>query len=290
MFSDPIVIQGHTSHVTSLTFSPDSKTLISAGMDNLVHVWSTLTWEKLGTLAGHSNSVNAINLSSDGRQILTASTDRTVRLWDVASTRVIRQYDFKGHSAVLAPDDRLIAALDNPWLTLADLQTGKILERFKPFPKRTTALAFSPDSATLVIGGQGDDLLIYQLPELALGHSIRQAHQAYTLSAKFSPTPGLLVTVGYEKTLKFWETDRWTQLDELLLPNQGLQSLAFSSAGDRLAIASDHRITVVNVEKRAVVHQEDLAPKGVYCLAFSPDGRWLASGAADKRLRIWALE
>jgi WD40 repeat protein len=37
----------------------------------------------------------------------------------------------------------------------------------------------------------------------------------------------------------------------------------------------------------SIIQKIDLEPKGVYCLAFSPDGRYLACGAADKRVRVW---
>lgn len=290
MLTDPVEILAHTSHITSLTFSADSKVLLSAGMDNLVHYWSVGDWIKVKSLVGHANSVNAIQLSPNGRQVLTASTDRTVRLWDFETTEQIRQYDFKGHSALTSPDGQWIAALDNPWLTLAQWATGEIITRFKPFPKRTTALAFSPDGDTLILGGQGDDLLVFSMAEAKIQHTLLQAHAGFTLSAGFAPNGDLLVTTGYEQKLKFWDTADWSLLGELPLANQGLQALAFSPDGQTLAIASDHLVTLADLPRQEIFHQEALLPKGVYCLAFSPDGHWLASGAADKRLRIWALD
>ena len=50
-----------------------------------------------------------------------------------------------------------------------------------------------------------------------------------------------------------------------------------------------NKLTLVDVESKRIIHKENLPPKGIYCVAFSPDGRWLVTGAADKRLRIWEL-
>ncbi len=36
---------------------------------------------------------------------------------------------------------------------------------------------------------------------------------------------------------------------------------------------------------RLVGHEKD-----VYCVAFSPDGRWLYSGSVDKHIRAWSLD
>jgi len=38
------------------------------------------------------------------------------------------------------------------------------------------------------------------------------------------------------------------------------------------------------------VEQEiDAGAKALYGIEFSPDGKWLAVGAADKKIRVWEL-
>jgi len=46
---------------------------------------------------------------------------------------------------------------------------------------------------------------------------------------------------------------------------------------------------LISVEKGDLLDEVDLKVKGVYALTFSPDGRWLANAAADKKVRIWEL-
>ncbi|MCB2214276.1 WD40 repeat domain-containing protein [bacterium] len=289
MLDNPHVFKAHTSHITSLTFTPDSLKLISAGMDNLVHLWSVPDWKKVQTLEGHEKSVNSVSLLPKGNQLLTASSDRTARLWDLATGEQLQQFDQPAHTAHLSPDGRWMIDVDNPWLTVVNFDSGESLKRFKPFSKRTTAVAFSPDSTHLILGGQGDDLLIYNMPEMTLQKALQDAHERFVLSARFSPQGNLLATTGYEQRLKIWSPKDWTVLHEIPLENQGVQSLAFSPDGRTLAVASDHRVTLVDPDSGVVDQKVNLPPKGVYCLAFSPDGNWLACGAADKRIRVWAL-
>lgn len=289
MLKNSVEIMAHRNHITSIVFTPDSRYLLSAGMDNTVHYWTVGDWRLVNSLVGHENSVNSLSLTPNGQQILTASTDLTVRLWDFKTARQVHQFGFKGHTALLSGANNVIAALDNPWLSLADFNSGEVVKRVKPFPKRTTAYTFSPDGSKLALGGQGDDIIVHSVPELDKIKMVKKAHSEFVLSTRFSPSGKLLVSTGYEQQLRFWDTATWSLLSDLPLEHQGVQGLAFSNDGAILAITSDHLVTLVEVEARRIIHKEKITPKGVYCAAFSPDGRWLVVGAADKRLRIWDL-
>ena len=285
--SAPEVYKAHDSHIVDLAFTPDSCFLLSAGMDNLVHQWSAGDWSLAQTYAGHEKSVNSVWPTPGGDQFLTASSDRSVRLWALGSIEPLEKLPVKGSSAALSATGRFIAAVDNPWLTLMDFEGRSQIKRFKPFPKRTTAMSFHPEDLWLAVGGQGDDIQLFDLPGGELIHEISGAHQGYVLSLAFSPDGRLLASTGYEQKLKFWVTDGWQQAGEVILENQGVQALAFSPEGNLLAVTSDYRLTLVEPQSPNSIQKIELDPKGVYCAAFSPDGRWLACGSADKRLRIW---
>jgi WD40 repeat protein len=106
----------------ALVFSPDSKLLVSGGVDG-VRFWSLDQFSGDGKpvevyrFEGHVDTVHAMALSPDGKRLATGSEDRTIRLWDLS---------------LLPPDGR-----GTECLTL------------RGHAGRLTALAFSPDGRTL---------------------------------------------------------------------------------------------------------------------------------------------
>ncbi|MEB3830402.1 AAA-like domain-containing protein, partial [Phormidium sp. CCY1219] len=73
-------LEGHSDWVTSVSFSPDGKTLATASDDCTARVWD-LSGNELARLEGHSRSVLSVSFSPDGKTLATASGDRTARVW-----------------------------------------------------------------------------------------------------------------------------------------------------------------------------------------------------------------
>ena len=77
-------LEGHSYSVSCFTFSPDGRTLASAGSyDRTILLWKVQTGQLLHTLTGHENAVNCLAFSWDGQNLVSGSDDKTIKVWGV---------------------------------------------------------------------------------------------------------------------------------------------------------------------------------------------------------------
>ena len=77
-------LQGHTSAVTSVSYSPDGQTLVSGSWDGTIRLWDVVSGQEKATLQGHTNWVWSVSYSPDGQTLASGSEDGTILLWDMA--------------------------------------------------------------------------------------------------------------------------------------------------------------------------------------------------------------
>ena len=113
--TNQLVIQGYTSLVTSVAFSPDGRHIVSSSLDQTIRVWGAQTGGQVGyLLQGHTSSVNSVAFSPDGRHIVSGFWDRTIRVWDAQTGgqvgNPLQEHTSSVNSVAFSPDGRHIVS------------------------------------------------------------------------------------------------------------------------------------------------------------------------------------
>ena len=111
LWADFARLPGHTSDITTMTFSPDSRLLASGGRDGMTRLWDIATREQVAALRDDGR-VYAVAFSPDGRTIATDGLGSSAKLWDVASGEQIAAFGEHFHfqyTMAYSPDGTLLA-------------------------------------------------------------------------------------------------------------------------------------------------------------------------------------
>ena len=151
-------LKGHKSTVTTVAFSPDNRTLVSASYDDTLRFWDVDTGKEKKKIAEYGTFFRDVSLSADAQTLMSLGPGRnTIRLWN--SNTGQHEKNFIGHKkyvsdAALSPDGRRLASssfLKNS-IHLWDVNTGKH-SKLKGPRRHVTGVAFSRDGETLASWG-----------------------------------------------------------------------------------------------------------------------------------------
>ncbi len=80
----------HKGWTKALAISPDGKMLASAGVDEIVRLWSTTDGAPAGELSGHESPVHSLAFSPDGLALVSGDLKGIVKHWDLATRKLSR--------------------------------------------------------------------------------------------------------------------------------------------------------------------------------------------------------
>ena len=191
----------HRDSIFALAFTPDGKSLATAGYDRIIRVWTIggETSKPARELRDHSDTVYGLSFHPNGKLLASGSADRAVKVWN--------------------------------------LETGQRLYTLGDNTDWVYAVAWSPDGSRLAAGGVDKSLRVWKAD--AAGGTLEQstfAHAGPVVKLAFAGDGKTLATAGEDRLVKIWDAGTLREKATFAAQPDAILSLAVRPDGKQIAV------------------------------------------------------
>jgi WD40 repeat protein len=293
-----VVLAGQTAALGAIAFSPDGSTIATASNDGTAREYRASGSERTTVSGAVCSCGREVSWHGDSMRALVRADDKVLfQTWKIPSGRAGLDPSTRGTNeadlgVVLSPDGALMARWNDNTSTstveVLDTRSGRV--RFTLPAITVQGVAFTRDDHRLVVADRTGGLHVTTLASgrTVVGHGwTRNCLDDAGLAPAISDDGRRVavwsfcgqISIGRLATAR--PLRRYTQRGQL-------SGIAFDPTGGRIALSSwDGAATVLNVTTMRPVLELVGHTRGVNGVAYSPDGRYLATTSGDNTLRIW---
>lgn len=256
--------------------------------------------QPIAVLKGHTDPIYAVAVSPDGRIAATGSFDKTIKLWDLASRKEVSVLEGKnGHqnqllTVAFAPKGDLLASggSDNV-AKVWDLRVLKMSRLWQtafppgvknlPHPNLVDAVAFDKTGTFLATGCHDGILRIWDVAKSTAtktinAHTTPQPNPIYTIA--WSPDAKFIATGSFDKSIKIWDAASGNLVRQM---RPGTERTPPAPA---LAKTAPGLIGALGGSFLNAPNEPGHLDQ-VFTLAYTKDGKSLASASSDRTIKLW---
>lgn len=287
-------MSGHSEAVLCVQFSPDASLLCTGSGDTTVRFWDPDTQTPLHSCKGHTNWVLYVSWSPDGKKVASGGMDTSIRLWDPVSGKQLGS-PLKGHSKYITAIAwepfhmnveciRMCSASKDCTIKIWDTRLYQCILSLSSHTMSVTSVKWGGEGL-IYSGSQDRTIKVWDAKDGKLCRTLEgHAHWVNTLALN---TDYVLRTGTCDHTNQQFKDKEEARKYAL---ERYLTVIKTTNNHERLLSGSDDFTMYLwepAVSKKAILrmtgHQQL-----INVVAFSPDGRYIASGSFDKSIKLWS--
>jgi len=302
---------GHTGPVTSVVFTPDGKQIVSGSFkEKTIRIWDVATGREIRNIISDINGVDGLRLIPDGKQIISSSFNLPgiIRIWDKDTGKELRTISDFAYQPILSmdlsPDGKQIAAIydefyedenDISRIVFYNADTGRQIRTI--FTEGAGSITFSPDEKQIATCHPDNKKI--KIWDLVTGQEILTISEdvIWLNFLTFTPDGKYIISKAYSKqthdpVITIWDANTGKKNTIISEKPEQFSPIAISPDGNLMAIVlyREKLISLFDIatgEKINTISNFSGHTDKISSLAFSPDGKMLVSGSADKSIKLW---
>ncbi|MCM2372762.1 WD40 repeat domain-containing serine/threonine protein kinase [Aporhodopirellula aestuarii] len=215
-----VTLNGHSSFVTGLEFTPDGKRLISASQAT-ARIWNYQDPEDSESipLRGHTSTILTLAISENSQRLVTAGADRTIRVWDLAAENPgAKPVILTGHEATvrdldLTPDGRtLVSASEDRTARVWDLDAESHLRlTLKGHRNWVKRVKITSDGRYVITGSEDKTLRLWDLNATDPMFRELKGHESPIRGIVLDEDHSRFVTISDDLAAREWSLQSFTR-------------------------------------------------------------------------------
>lgn len=270
-----------------IDISPDNNSVTFSYGDGIYEIKTAKIIRKM------SINDTAARFSRDGNYLADGDASGLVRVWDLRTQS--KPLEFSNHKDSIIDIDfsknsQYVATISRDNLALIQhTNTGEILHRFQ-LPQKGYSIRFSPDDKLLAVGHYNGAILFNAFTGEKI-YDIAFSSRPLVMGIDFSPDGKKLALATWDNKAYIWDVEKNSQI--LYLPfGSPLNGIAFSPDGRYVFAGGELTNTKVtarlwDAESGKVMYEVNGHTNDVMDVAYSSNGKWVATVSDDNTARIW---
>jgi WD40 repeat protein len=252
-----------------VAFSPDGKSVASGCQDQTIKIWDTATGKETASWTAHDGAVYLLRFADDGKTLVSGDRENTVRMWDTGTWK---------ERGSLKVDEGAIHALGQAGPILLAAGTGPMGPRCWNITRRTVIPGTDGPGDTsrpMALSPGGRMFAMVVLSNTPERNRIPPTHTVRVLEIVSGRERAAITHRGRVDSLAF-------------SPDCRTLALAGGPVGET-GSGAPRFVTLRDLSNERDLFTLEGHRTGIEVMAFSPDGRLLATGGADGVLKLWEV-
>ncbi len=279
-----IVYKGHQAAVKSVQWSSSEAYVVSNDVKIDLHVWNIQTGERY--LGGLGRSATC----SPGGSLLARALTTSIEMFDTKTWKMVREWRQIPRVANISwsPDGKYILATEyeDGSIYILDAISGQVVTRYRQHQGNSLIAVWSPDGTTIASGGTDQKIHLWHV--LQDQPFLIHQHQGDIEDISWSPDGNTLASIG--TGLHVWDATSGKTIQVYGDQGVDLPHSVDWSPNSKVIVCAGYADGVIELWKALSGdylstyrgHQQK-----VLAVAWSPSGKWIASGGEDQTVQIW---